>query len=96
MSPRSTHPTAHEVGWVERSEPINFQPSVENSGISAWVAQARSPSLWRGRFQIADKESRGALPRLIRVAAKTQHAAESALAGRDIDNAAGAGCLSRC
>ncbi len=67
--------------------PINFQPSVGSSGILARVDRTRSPSLCRGRFQIADKESRGALPRLIRVAAKTQHAAEHALAGRDIDDA---------
>ena len=67
----------HAVGRGERSDSHHLPPS----------ARTRSPPLCGSRFQIADKESRGALPCLIRVAAKTQHAAESALAGRDIDNA---------
>src|SRR5580704_12941015 len=39
------------------------------------------------RLQIADEEPGRVLPCLIRVAAKTEHAAEDALAGRDVDNA---------
>jgi len=37
--------------------------------------------------QITDKESDGVLPRLVRVTAKTKHAAKYAPPSRDIDNA---------
>jgi hypothetical protein len=39
------------------------------------------------RLQIADEEPGRVLPCLVRIATKTEHAAEDALAGRDVDKA---------